>query len=291
MRNGRPISVLQITPQQRTEPERRVRAGTTSQRDRLRARIVLLRADGMRREDVGREVGPGTTGVNKWSQRFARHGLEGLKDRSGRGRKPSIPLGKVGQVITRAGQAPPGRRRWSSRTMAAEMGIPASGVRRIRRDNNLKPHPRRTFKPSNDKQFEGKFRDVIGPYPNPPDKAPVPCCDEKTRCRALERTQPGLPLGIGHIRTHTHDHIRHGTITLFAAPDYPDGGIAGRTEGKHTHVERLRLPGQIDRGTLKGPDIHPIADNHRTHKHGKVRAWLGGIRVSTCISLPPAVHG
>ena len=258
----------------RTEPERRVRAGTTSQRDCLRARIVLLRADGMRQEDVGREVGLSTTSVNKWSQRFARHGLEGLKDRSGRGRKPSIPLEKVEQVITRAGQAPPGRRRWSSRTMAAEVGISASSVQRIWRDNNLKPHLRRTFKLSNDKQFEEKFWDVIGLYLNPPDKALVLCCDEKTRCQALERTQPGLPLGIGHIRTHTHDYIRHGTITLFAAPDYLDGRIAGRTEGKHTHVEWLRFLKQIDRETPKDLDIHLIADNYCTHKHEKVKAWL-----------------
>ena len=274
MKSGRPISVLQITPQQRAELERRVHAGTTSQRDCLRARIILLRADGMRQEDVSQEVGLSTTSVNKWSQRFARHGLEGLKDQSGRGRKLSIPLEKVEQVITQAGQAPPGRQRWSSRTMAAEVGISASSVQRIWRDNDLKPHLRRTFKLSNDKRFEEKFWDVIGLYLNPPDKALVLCCDEKTQCQALERTQPGLPLGIGHIRTHTHDYIRHGTVTLFAALNYLDGKIVSRTEEKHTHVEWLRFLKQIDRETPKELDIHLIADNYCTHKHEKVKAWL-----------------
>ena len=274
MKIGRPISVLQVTPGQRTELERRVRAGTTSQRDCLRARVVLLRADGMSQEDVGRAVGLSTTSVNKWSQRFSRHGLEGLKDRPGRGRKPSIPLEKVEQVITRAGQAPPGRRRWSSRSMAAEVGVSASSVQRIWRNNGLKPHLSRTFKISNDERFEEKFWDVIGLYLDPPDKALVLCCDEKTQCQALERTQPGLPMGIGHIRTHTHDYIRHGTVTLFAALNYLDGKIVGRTEEKHTHVEWLRFLKQIDRETPKDLDIHLIADNYCTHKHGKVRAWL-----------------
>ena len=82
--------------------------------------------------------------------------------------------------------------------------------------SDIKPHLSRTFKLSNDKRFEEKFWDVIGLYLNPPDKALVLCCDEKSQCQALERTQPGLPLGIGHIRTKTHDYVRHGTLTLFA---------------------------------------------------------------------------
>ena len=177
MKSGRPVSVLQITPEERAELQRRVQAGKTSQRDCIRARIVLLRADGMRQEDVGREVGLSTTSVNKWSQRFSRDGLEGLRDQSGRGRKPSIALEKMEQVITQAGQAPPGRQRWSSRTMAAQVGISASSVQRIWRQNALKPHLSRTFKLSNDKEFEEKFWDVIGLYLDPPDKALVLCCD------------------------------------------------------------------------------------------------------------------
>ena len=191
--------------------------GTTAQRDCIRARIVLLRANGMKQEDVGREVGLSTTSVNKWSQRFARHGLEGLGDQSGRGRKSSIPIGENG-TGGHTGRAS------AAGTPALEFAHNGSGGRHlgVERAAYLAPQrpqapSARTFKLSNDKQFEEKFWDVIGLYLNPPDKALVLCCDEKTQCQALERTQPGLPLGIGHIRTHTHDYIRHGTITLFAA--------------------------------------------------------------------------
>jgi transposase len=147
-------------------------------------------------------------------------------------------------------------------------------VHRIWKENDLKPHLRRTFKISNDPQFEQKFWDVIGLYLNPPDKALVLCCDEKSQCQALERTQPGLPLGIGHIRTQTHDYIRHGTITLFAALNYLDGKILSRTETRHTHVEWLRFLKQLDRETPAELQLHLIVDNYATHKHEKVRNWL-----------------
>jgi hypothetical protein len=132
----------------------------------------------------------------------------------------------------------------------------------------------RTFKISQDPQFERKFWDVIGLYLNPPDKALVLCCDEKSQGQALERTQPGLPLGIGHIRTQTHDYKRHGTITLFAALNYLDWKILSRTEKRHTHVEWLRFLKQIDRETPRELELHLIIDNYATHKHQKVRHWL-----------------
>ena len=132
----------------------------------------------------------------------------------------------------------------------------------------------RTFKISRDPSFEEKFWDVIGLYLDPPDKALVLCCDEKSQCQALERTQPGLPLGIGHIRTRTHDYKRHGTITLFAALNYLNGKLISRTERHHTHVEWLRFLRQIDREAPRGLTIHVIADNYATHKHKRVKAWL-----------------
>ena len=140
--------------------------------------------------------------------------------------------------------------------------------------NDLKPHLSRTFKVSTDKQFEQKFWDVIGLYLNPPERALVLCCDEKSQCQALERTQPGLPLGVGHICTRTHDYKRHGTITLFAALNYLDGKLISRTEKRHTHVEWLRFLKQIDRETSKELEVHLILDNYSTHKHEKVMAWL-----------------
>ena len=271
---ARPISVLQLTSEERSELGRRVRAPTTSRRDGLRARIVLLRGEGLKEKDVAEKLDTGVTTVSLWSRRFERGGLEGLRDKPGRGRKSWLPPEKIQKVITQVTQPPQGRRRWSVRTMAKAVGISHDSVHRIWRQNDLKPHLRRMFKLSQDPEFERKFWDVIGLYLNPPDKALVLCCDEKSQCQALERTQPTLPLGIGHIRTRTHDYIRHGTITLFAALSYLDGKILSRIEARHTHVEWLRLLKQIERETPQDLDLHLIIDNYATHKHAVVRQWL-----------------
>ena len=271
---GRPISKVEITEAERKELQRRVNAPTTTKRDSLRAAIVLRRAEAIKQEQVAEELGVSKACVNKWSQRFEREGLEGLRDLKGRGRRPSIPERKVEQVITRATQPPKPRKRWSVRTMAREVGISPDSVHRIWRANDIKPHLIETFKLSNDKRFEEKFWDVIGLYLDPPEKALVLCCDEKSQCQALERTQPGLPLGIGEIRTKTHDYKRHGTITLFAALNYLDGKLIARTEAHHTHVEWLRFLKQIDRETPKELDLHLIVDNYCTHKEENVRKWL-----------------
>ena len=271
---ARPISVLELTAEEQAELDRRVRAATTASRDVVRARIVLLRAAGMKQTDVAREVGVSTASVNKWSQRFERLGLDGLADRSGRGAKAAIPSAVVEEVVAKAGQGAPGMRRRSTRTTASEVGISASSVGRIWREHGLKPHLKRTFKLSNDPQFEVRFWDVVGLYLDPPEKSIVLCCDEKTQIQALERSQPGLPLGAGHIRIETHDDYRHGTITLFAAMNYLDGKLIQRLEAKHTHVEWLRFLRHIDRETPEGLTIHVIADNYATHKHREVRAWL-----------------
>ena len=271
---ARPISVLEVTPEETQELERRVRASTTSGRDSIRARIVLMRSEGVRQQEVASRLGVSVPSVNKWSQRFDREGLGGLKDKSGRGAKSSIPLATVQRVIEEAGKSPAGRGRWSTRSLAREVGISAHSVARIWQSQGLKPHRLRTFKVSKDKKFEEKFWDVVGLYLDPPEKSLVLCCDEKTQCQALERTQPCLPLGRGHIRTQTHDYIRHGTVTLFAALSYLEGKLIYRTEQKHTHVEWLRFLKQIDRETPKDVDLHLIADNYCTHKHEKVVSWL-----------------
>ena len=271
---ARPVSVLELTAEEEAELDRRVRATTTPARDVVRARIVLLRGNGMKQADVARTVGVSTTSVNKWSQRFERLGLDGLADRPGRGVKASIAPAVIEAVVAKAGQDAPGMRRRSTRTTAAEVGISASSVGRIWREHGLKPHLKRTFKLSNDPQFEAKFWDVVGLYLDPPERSIVLCCDEKTQIQALERSQPGLPLGAGHLRTETHDYVRHGTITLFAAMNYLDGKLIQRLEAKHTHVEWLRFLKQIDRETPAGLTIHVIADNYATHKHGNVTAWL-----------------
>ena len=271
---ARPISVLEVTPEEKRELERRVAAPTTPGRDGMRAHIVLLRSEGIRQQEVASRLGVSAPSVTKWSQRFDREGLDGLKDKPGRGAKPSIPLATVRRVVEEAGKAPPGRQRWSTRSLAREVGISAHSVARIWQNQGLKPHRLRTFKVSRDKKFEEKFWDVVGLYLDPPERSLVLCCDEKTQCQALERTQPGLPLGRGHIRTQTHDYIRHGTVTLFAALSYLEGKLIYRTEQQHTHVEWLRFLKQIDRETPEDVDLHLIADNYCTHKHGKVVSWL-----------------
>mgnify|MGYP006295811359 FL=1 len=251
-----------------------MKAPTSAQRDSLRAAIVLERADGKRQVDVAEHLDVSVACVNRWSRRFEIEGLAGLQDRPGRGRPATIPAETVNQVITTATQPPKPRKRWSTRTMAREVGISADSVHRIWRANDIKPHLTRTFKVSNDKNFEEKFWDVIGLYLNPPERALVLCCDEKSQCQALERTQPGLPLGVGHVATQTHDYRRHGTLTLFAALNYLDGKLISRTETQHTNVEWLRFLKQIDRETPPELDIHVILDNYATHRHENVRNWL-----------------
>jgi len=272
---ARPVSIIELAPDEKAELQRRVRSPTSTQRDSLRARIVVLRAEGRSEAEVAAATGVSVNTVSLWSRRFELSGLEGLQDAPGRGRKPWLPESKVRQVITRVTQPPPGRQRWSTRSMAAAVGLSHQSVHAIWKKNDLKPHLVRTFKVSRDPRFEEKFWDVIGLYLDPPEKALVLCCDEKSQCQALERTQPGLPLGIGHIRTRTHDYKRHGTITLFAALNYLDGKLIARTERHHTHVEWLRFLKQIDRETPRGLAIHVIADNYSTHKHRRVKTWLG----------------
>lgn len=272
---ARPVSIIELGAEEEKELRRRSRASTSSQRDSLRAHIVLLRSQGMKQTEVAEALDVSVTCVNKWSQRFEREGLAGLQDAPGRGRKTSIPAATVEKVITKATQPPKPRQRWSVRTMAAEAGISPDSVHRIWKANDLKPHLTKTFKISTDKHFEEKFWDVIGLYLDPPERALILCCDEKSQCQALERTQLGLPLRAGgYARTRTHDYIRHGTITLFAALNYLDGKLISRTEQRHTHVEWLRFLKQIERETPRELDIHLIADNYCTHKHQNVKAWL-----------------
>lgn len=271
---ARPISIIELTTEEKSELQRRVGASRTSKRDHFRASVILLRADRLGVIEVARRLRSSVTSVSKWCRRFEADGLEGLIDQGGRGRKPRLPQEKVKAALDRVTQPPKGRTRWSVRSMAREIGLSPDSVHRIWKHNDLKPHLTRTFKVSSDPRFEEKFWDVIGLYLNPPEKALVLCCDEKTQCQALERTQPGLPLGVGHIRTKTHDYERHGTITLFAALNYLEGKIISRTAEKHTHVEWLRFLKQIDRDTPRELAIHLIVDNYCTHKEASVMEWL-----------------
>jgi transposase len=271
---ARPIKRLHAAPDVVKELRRRSRSTTIGARDMERANIILLRLDGVGVAAAAERLKTTSKRVSLWSGRFERSGLDGLDDKPGRGRKPSIPNAKVARVVTEATRPPQGKTRWSIRSMSRHAGISASSVQRIWSKNDLKPHRLKTFKLSNDPRFEEKFWDVIGLYLNPPAKALVLCCDEKSQCQALERTQLGLPLAPKRPPTMTHDYVRHGTVTLFAALSQLTGKLITRTEASHTHVEWLRFLKQIDRETPRDLDLHLIADNYATHKHPKVRAWL-----------------
>lgn len=231
---ARRASSLELPELDRHALNRIVNSPTSEQRMVNRARIILLRSEGLAQVKVASEVGVRQSVVSKWDQRFREQGIEGLREAKRSGRKPSLPLQVRNSIIVGATQPPPPLKRWSLRSMAKAQGVSPSTVHRLWQANDLKPHLSRTFKLSNDPNFEAKFWDVIGLYLNPPDKALVLCCDEKSQCQALERTQPGLPLGVGEIRTSTHDYKRHGTITLFAALDYMQGTIHRQFHQTHT---------------------------------------------------------
>ena len=228
---------IELASEEAEELSRRARATTVSVRDRRRAEIIVLSAQGLTQQRIAEQLGISRVAVNRWVGRFALRRLAGLTDRAGRGRKPWLPQAAVQQVLEQAVTPPPHLGRWSCRTIARAAGISPASVQRLWAASDIKPHLSRTFKLSNDKRFEEKFWDVIGLYLNPPDKALVLCCDEKSQCQALERTQPGLPLGIGHIRTKTHDYVRHGTLTLFAALNYLEGKLIPRLAARHRHQE------------------------------------------------------
>ena len=231
-------------------------------RDRERAEIILLRAEGQTQGQIAARVGVSRATVNDWCPRFLAQRPSGLDDAPGRGRKPWLPLEAVRMMLEKAATLA----RLSCRTMAGEAGISQAGVERLWAANDIEPHLWRTFKLSQDKQFEAKFWDVIGLYLDPPDKALVLCCDEKSQCEALERTQPGLPLGVGHIRTRTHDYFQHGTLTLFTALNYLDGKLISRIARRHRHQEWLAFLKTIDQH-------HRKHDGHDPARLPHVKRW------------------
>ena len=271
---ARPIRVLEITDEQRQQLNGLIKRTTCPQRMVRRARMILARADGLSQADTARRVGVNRPVVSHWEKRFRLSGIQGLNEAKRSGRKPSLDPHLKEQIITEATRPPQPLKRWSLRSMAKAKGVAPSTVHRLWRANEIKPHLVRTFKVSRDAQFEEKFWDVIGLYLNPPDRALVLCCDEKSQCQALERTQPGLPLGVGEIRTQTHDYKRHGTITLFAALDYLQGKILRQIASSHTHREWLKFLKHIDRQAPEGLTLHLILDNYSTHKHAKVQSWI-----------------
>ena len=264
---------IELTEEQESELTRLVRSKLTSVRLAQRGRIVLLAAQGMQNKDIADALGVGRVQVGRWRDRYAESGLEGIERDLPRGAPPvKVDVGRLVELTTQT--KPEAATHWSTRKMAAELGVSASTVMRHWQANGLKPHIVRGFKVSRDPKFVEKLEDIVGLYMSPPEHALVLCCDEKSQVQALDRTQPGLPMKKGRAATMAHDYKRNGTTTLFAALNVLDGQVIGQCQQRHTHTEWLKFLRQIDRETHKGKTLHLIADNYATHKHPAVQAWL-----------------
>ena len=264
---------LVVTDAERAELTRLVRSRRTSVRLALRARIVLLAAAGRQNKDIATELGIGRVQVARWRERYAQSRLAGIERDLPRGAPPAkVDAARLVELTTQS--QPAAATHWSTRTMAAVLGVSAATVSRHWRKHGLKPHRVETFKVSRDPQFVEKLEDIVGLYLNPPEHALVLCCDEKSQVQALDRTQPGLPLKKGRAATMTHDYKRHGTTTLFAALNVLDGQVIAQCQPRHRHSEWLKFLRQIDRATPKDKTLHLIADNYATHKHPTVQKWL-----------------
>jgi hypothetical protein len=212
-----------------------------------------------------------------WQARFMAEGVDGLlRDKTRKPGKAPLPAATVKRVIDLVSGPPPGEvTHWTGRMLARQTGISLRSVQRILKAHQLTPHRIRTFKLSNDPQFGAKLRDVVGLYIDPPAHAVVLSVDEKSQIQAFDRTQPGLPMKPGRAGTMTHDYKRHGTTTLFAALNVLEGTVIGSNMKRHRHQEFIRFLDDIDAQVSKRKSIHAIVDNYATHKHPKVRRWLG----------------
>src|SRR5881296_512579 len=267
---------IALSPEQRTLLVSQARSRSLPVRVAERARIVLFAAFGQQDLEIAARMAITPKKVSRWRKRFLALGVVGLqKDPPRPGRKPTISTRLTKRVVTMTTrQQPTNATHWSTRTMAAAVGISEASVRRIWRAHGLKPHRVETFKISNDPAFAEKLEDIVGLYLNPPEHALVLCADEKTSVQALDRTQPGLPLVKGRLGTMTHDYKRNGTTTLFAALEMTEGSIIGTCMDRHRHQEWIKFLQLIDHQTPPELDLHLIVDNYSTHKHPKVKAWL-----------------
>ena len=253
-----------------------VRGRNTAQKVALRARIILGAAQGISNNRLARQLGVTRPTILLWRQRYAQTGVVGLlRDAPRPGRRKRIGARQVEAIVNATLHTTPGdATHWSSRTLARAQGVSEATVRRIWRAHGLQPHRSETFKLSRDPDFVHKLRDVVGLYLHPPDKALVLCVDEKGQIQALDRTQPVLPLRPGIPARQTHDYIRHGTTTLFAALNVLEGTVIGSCLPRQRHIEFLSFLERIERATPREREIHMILDNYGTHTHPKVKAWF-----------------
>ena len=241
-----------------------------------RARIVLLSAERLDVATVARRAGISRPAVWRWQRRYAEAGLDGLLcDKTRKPGKPPLGEAVAQRVVALTCGEPPGvATHWTGRMMAQTVGISLRSVQRIWAAHQLQPHRLRSFKQSRDPDFVAKLAAIVGLYMAPPRHAVVLSVDEKSQIQALDRTQPGLPLKPGKAGTFTHDYVRHGTTTLFAAFNVLEGTVFGRCMQRHRHQEFIRFLNAVEAAVPAGKLVHCILDNYASHKHPKVTAWL-----------------
>jgi transposase len=264
-----------------SDDERRVLEGwerrrKTAQALALRSRIILACAAGAGVSSVAAELGISRATAGKWRSRFLESRLKGLSDEPRPGRPRTVTDEHVEKVIAATlEQAPPGGdTHWSTRSMARSEGMSQSAVSRIWRAFGLKPHLVETWKLSTDPMFIDKVRDVVGLYMSPPENALVLCVDEKSQIQALDRTAPCLPMLPTTPARMTHDYVRNGTTSLFAAFDLASGSVIAQPYRRHRHQEFLRFLKLIDAAVPKDLELHLVLDNYATHKTPAIKEWL-----------------
>lgn len=270
--NLRPLT---LTSDEREELERWSRRPKTSQALAQRSRIVLACAEGGANMVLAAKLGLSRLTVGKWRSRFLERRLDGLLDEPRPGAPRTIGDVEVERVIAKTLETlPRDATHWSTRSMARATGMSQSAISRIWRAFSLKPHRQDTFKLSKDPLFIEKVRDIVGLYLSPPERALVLCVDEKSQIQALDRTQPLLPMRPGHPENRSHDYVRHGTTSLFAALDVKTGKVVGELHRRHRAREFRHFLQTIDEATPPGLELHLILDNYSTHKTPAIHRWL-----------------
>jgi transposase len=273
-----PIAVeVVLSEVEREQLESWVRRGKSAQALAQRSRIVLAAAEGLKNTEIAQRLGLDISTVRKWRSRFAADRLDGLVDEPRPGRPRMVSDAQVEEVIVRTLESTPrNATHWSTRSMAAEVGLSQTAVSRIWRAFGLQPHRQETWKLSKDPQFIDKVRDVVGLYLDPPERAVVLCVDEKSQIQALDRTAPILPMLPGTPQRATHDYKRSGTSSLYAALDLSTGKVIGSLHSRHRAIEFKKFLTTLDSTVPAGLEVHLILDNASTHKTPAIQRWLAG---------------
>jgi len=275
MRTGRPMPELVVSGEERATLESWVRRRTSAQALALRAGIVLDCAGGMSNTVVARRRRVTKQMVGKWRSRFVSRRVAGLLDEPRCGTPRKIEDNQVESIVVRTLESVPrDATHWSTRSMAQTSGLSHMSIQRIWKAFGLEPHRSETFKLSTDPQFVEKVRDIVGLYLDPPERALVLCVDEKTQIQALDRSQPVLPMRPGQAERRSHDYVRHGTTSLFAALDAKTGKVVGDLHRRHRSMEFRKFLDSIEASVPAGLDVHLILDNYGTHKTALIRRWL-----------------